>query len=559
MTSGRIAVVLLAVHAALALWGAARNSVTYDENFHLPSGIAIVTRGEYRVSAVNPPLVKVLCGLAALGAGARPPAPEVLATHDQRQVGESFMRANAAHFHTIFFAGRCVVVLLSVLLGLLVWRFARRLYGPAGALLALGLYAFAPESLAHAGLVTMDLATGLGYLASVYAWWGFARSGRWRWWAWTALAVGLTALVRFTALLILPVLAALALTATLGLRVRRPGRLWVGLILLLPATLLMIQLGYLGKCSFASLAQQSFYSHGLNSLRQSMPWLRLPIPDAYLSGLDWQSFEAQVASPPTYLLGHIRTDPVWYYFPFALLFKWPLGFLGALVARAAWSPRTHRRRRRHEVFLLLPVAAYLLAGMFLVHLNVGIRYMFPILPLLCVWLGGLMPARRLAPARGPKRHRVRTALAIGLVVLQSLECLQCAPWFLSFFNLPSGGPGGGDRLVNDSNVDWGQGLIALRDELKRRGIARVHLSYHGTTDPAIYGIDYVPYIGGEPGREADWIAISSYYFVGLTQRMVTSRGTLPAVRIGFSALWKVPPVAKPAGCMYLYPVPHEEE
>ena len=99
----------------------------------------------------------------------------------------------------------------------------------------------------------------------------------------------------------------------------------------------------------------------------------------------------------------------------------------------------------------------------------------------------------------------------------------------------------------------------MRDELKRRGIARVHLSYHGTTDPAIYGIDYVPYIGGEPGREADWIAISSYYFVGLTQRMVTSRGTIPAVRIGFSALWKVRPVAKPAGCMYLYPVPHEEE
>src|SRR5439155_934666 len=182
LTSGRIAVVLLAVHAALALWGAARNSVTYDENFHLPSGI--------------------------------------------------------------------------------------------------------------------------GSLASVSAWWGLARSGGWRWWAWTALAVGLTALVRFTALLILPVLAALALTATLGLRVRRPGRLWVGLILLLPATLLMIQLGYLGKCSFASLAQQSFYSHGLNSLRLSMPWLRLPLPDAYVSGLDWQSFEAQVASPPTYLLGH---------------------------------------------------------------------------------------------------------------------------------------------------------------------------------------------------------------------------------------------------------------
>ena len=48
--------------------------------------------------------------------------------------------------------------------------------------------------------------------------------------------------------------------------------------------------------------------------------------------------------------------------------------------------------------------------------------------------------------------------------------------------------------MNDSNVDWGQGLIALRDEMERRGIKRIHLSYHGTTDPAVYGIDYVPYL-----------------------------------------------------------------
>jgi hypothetical protein len=139
-------------------------------------------------------------------------------------------------------------------------------------------------------------------------------------------------------------------------------------------------------------------------------------------------------------------------------------------------------------------------------------------------------------------------------VLQAVEALACAPWYLSFFNLPSGGPGGGDRLVNDSNVDWGQGLIALREELARRGIPRVHLSYHGTVDPAVYGIDYVPFTGGKAGPEASWIAISSYYFVGLPQRMVTSAGTIPQVRIDFHPLWKIPPVAKPAGCMYLYPL-----
>ena len=61
---------LLALHAALALWGAARNSVTFDENFHLPSGVVIVTRGDFRVSEVNPPLVKSICALAGSRASA---------------------------------------------------------------------------------------------------------------------------------------------------------------------------------------------------------------------------------------------------------------------------------------------------------------------------------------------------------------------------------------------------------------------------------------------------------------------------------------------------------
>jgi hypothetical protein len=109
--------------------------------------------------------------------------------------------------------------------------------------------------------------------------------------------------------------------------------------------------------------------------------------------------------------------------------------------------------------------------------------------------------------------------------------------------------------VNDSNVDWGQGLIALREELARRGITRVHLAYHGTADPAVYGIDYLPYRGGVPGRESDWLAISSYYFVGLSQRMMLHEGrTEQPILLDFRPLWRQAPEAMPAGCMLLFRV-----
>jgi hypothetical protein len=199
---------------------------------------------------------------------------------------------------------------------------------------------------------------------------------------------------------------------------------------------------------------------------------------------------------------------------------------------------------------LTPIVLFFGVAMFLVHLNVGVRYLFPVIPPLCVWIGGLAAP---VPWRGPSPARATSAAALVLIGVLAVETATCTPWYLSFFNRFAGGPGGGYRLVNDSNVDWGQGLIALRDEMRRRGIRRIHLAYHGTTDPALYGIDYIPYVaGGTPGPESDWLAVSSYYFVGLSQKMMTRRGRTEAIHFDFHPLWDVPPVATPAGCMWLF-------
>jgi hypothetical protein len=262
----------------------------------------------------------------------------------------------------------------------------------------------------------------------------------------------------------------------------------------------------------------------------------------YLAGLDYMLGLGQQAN--TYLLGVVREGAVWTYFPLALLFKLPLGTWGALLLRPFVRTREQGEHPVPAAWLMTAWAAALLVfALFLTRYNFGIRYLMPLLPLACVACSGLLAS---GVARGLRRAAVACAL------LLAVEAGTCAPWFLSFYNWPSGGPGRGDRLVNDSNVDWGQGLIALRDEMRARGITRVHLAYHGTTDPAMYGIDSVPYLGGSVGPESEWIAISSYYFVGLSQRMMTAEGRTPPVKFDFSALWGREPVARPGDCMYLY-------
>jgi hypothetical protein len=536
---------LLAAHVALAVWGAVRQSVTFDENFHLPSGILVAARGDLRVSAVNPPLVKALAGAAALAAGARVPSVAALGSGEQGEVGIAFMRANADRYQRIFVAGRLVVVLLSALLALAVWRWARRLWGPRGALVALGFYAFAPEALAHAGVVTMDLPTGLGFVWSLMSWQAFVTTGRWRAWAATALAVAFTFLVRFTAVFLPPLLLVLAVTQLGRRRVREPRRMWLGLALLAVSTLVALQIGYLGRTSWEPLRAWQFDSHAFQALQQRLPGLRLPLPDTYVGGFDRQAVESQMGTTPSYLFHQVHREAPLAYFPVALTVKWPLAFLAALAVLALYVAR--RRPRFHAALWPLSlVVLFLWIGMFVGRLGIGIRYVFPIVPALAVLLGAL------AAQRPGDVARWRQA-AVTLVTVQAIEACTHAPWHLSFFNALAGGPERAQWIVNDSNVDWGQGLIALREELARRGIHRVHLAYHGTAEPSVYGIDYVPYMGGQPGPESDWIAISSYYFVGLSQRMMLREGrTALPIRLDFQPLWNRRPDAMPAGCMLLF-------
>lgn len=538
------AAILIALHVALGAWGIARDSVTFDENFHLPSGIAAVTSGDLMVSPVNPPLVKSLQALAALAAGARVPAAPDWSAHGQFEAGRAFASANADRYQRVYGAARAVTLALSVLLALLVMAIARALHGPAAGLLALALYALTPEALAHAGLATLDTATALGFLATVAAGWRFARTGGPRWWWLTAGALSFALLTRFTALLLPPLLVVLA-----GLALwRRPGphvrRVALGLAALLPVALLALAIGYRGQVSFAPLHTLPFESERFRSLAHALPGLRLPLPDAWLAGLDHQAFDGQAGRTPTYLSGRVLDHAVPWYFPIAIGLKWPLALLGLLAAGLASLFLRDLRPRRAEFAMLVPPAAFVIASMALVQINAGVRYMLPVLPFACVLAARVVRPGPWATARG--------WAVVGAVVTLAAGTLDVAPWYLTAFNRLAGPVERQDRVLNDSNVDWGQGLLALRDELRARGIRRVHLAYHGTTDPAVYGIDYVPYLGGAPGPESDWIAVSSYYRVGMSQRMVTPGGRTDFLRFDMSAFDALTPAARPARCMYLY-------
>jgi hypothetical protein len=204
-----------------------------------------------------------------------------------------------------------------------------------------------------------------------------------------------------------------------------------------------------------------------------------------------------------FLNGTFSSDGFLAYFPVAFVVKTPLIIL-ILLAVATVILLWRRDSRKTAVFLLIPPLCYFLFST-TSGLNIGYRHLLPMLPFLLVLISGLARDEK---AEGRKQkaeftdHASRItqyAVWIGIAVL-IVGTLWIHPHYLSYFNMLAGGPNGGRDILVDSNVDWGQDLLRLRQWQVENNVEDLKLGYFGTADPAFYGLEYEP-IPGFPREE----------------------------------------------------------
>jgi hypothetical protein len=191
-----------------------------------------------------------------------------------------------------------------------------------------------------------------------------------------------------------------------------------------------------------------------------------------------------------FLLG--RKDPAgfWYFFPVAFLFKTAAALhvlaIIALVSLLKADFPSLRELAGHP--LRMPVVAVSVFGAALLtsNLNIGFRYALPLLAPLCVLIAAGVDVMW---RTGGQRLRY---LIAALVVWAALSPLTYYPNFLAYISEYGPGRDHGSEVLVDSSLDWGQGLIQLREYMRENGIERVYLSYFGSAMPDGYGIDYVP-------------------------------------------------------------------
>lgn len=561
-----LAVLVLAAFAIMATLAARRNGITFDEPVHVAAGRAYWQARDYRFQPENGLLPQRLEGLPAALANVPFPTAEQKAWReaDVWGVARAYLFAPEVDAMGIVFPARLVSVALGVLLLALAWRWSASLWGERGGLATLVLGAFCPHLLAHGSLATSDMAAALGFTAALLAWSRLLHRVTLARFTAAALATTFLALSKYSAVLLAPIILALAvlrLTRRAGVPVRLGGRarlvrgpgraavLGGAIIAIALVTWIGIWAGYGFRYSAAPDGSEARFAQPWSEVLIEQPRrsgsvmadgvtasdaveLRPGVvqkmarfarahhllPEAYLYGLAFvDRFSRHRLA---YFAGEFRERGWLEFFPAAFLLKTTLPALALIVlAWLAWSRHPRRARMAYRLAPLAAVTIVYWAAALGSHLNIGHRHLLPLYPALYVFSGAvtLLAWRRWG------------ALALVLVVWHVADSLAVRPHYLTFFNGLAGGPAGGHRFLVDSSLDWGQGLPELRRWLDANaGDSRVYLSYFGSDEPARLGIRATrigdAYFDHSPSRQVLPALEPGLYCIGATMlhRVYTS-------------------------------------
>ncbi|MEU6547864.1 phospholipid carrier-dependent glycosyltransferase [Streptomyces sp. NPDC046859] len=455
---------------------AVQQTPTIDEPVYVGTAAEYLHTHELVHNPEHPPLGKLVIGL---GVALADPHLDSGFSGDQGELGRHLLYESGNDPWRVMLFARLPVIVLTLVFGWVAFVFARELAGRLAGLVALGLYTFSPDLIAHGSLATLDVPAAGFVLMSAWLAWRARRRPR-RYVPLAGAALGAALATKMSTLPAVPVLLALTALSVWSARPpslpRRPAlrraAAAAGVMALVAVAVVWVSYLLVDPRLRWDPDQPVPVVHGLRGLAVDL----LPFPESYRDGMRVQ-FAFENHPWQGFLFGRLYTGALWYYLPAALLVKTPLGML-ALGAAGAAAALAVRRLRPAAPYLLVP-AAVLLAAAMLGARNFGTRYALFVPMFLAVAAGCALAVRR----------RWVTAGVAALVAFVAVSSLRTFPYYLPYSNEAFGGPAQTRLRLHDSNVDWGQDLGRLADRLRERyPHERVWLVYKGSGVPSYYGI-----------------------------------------------------------------------
>ena len=419
----------------LSFTASRQESVTIDEFRHLATGVHYWQSGDFAFDSATPPLWKMAMALPAYLTGAKTvqfnQLPEIAKGWEPWIVATDFMRDNAAVYVNYLQSARLVNLMAAAACLILLYFRCRRSFGPGSALFGTAFLAFSPTFLAHSHYATTDVIATLTITGLIFLLIDYLQKPRKIVLLHAALVFSLALLCKFTALLLFPLLLLVPLMVALKQKGKAKARQrWTAALLpLIKSTLLVIitvlltvNIFYGFRESGTPLRQMHLQSKALSALGQSAAGvLPIPFPRAFIEGFDRQKADSDYSEFPAYLMGKWSVDGFRSYYLAAFSMKESIPFL-LLICSSLLALFRYKSRLldRTELLLLcyVPLIVFFVLS-FMNRLDVGVRYLLPAYPFLCLFIARLHHAGR--------NWRVAQLALSLLFVVHSVSVFRIAP------------------------------------------------------------------------------------------------------------------------------------
>src|SRR6476469_7401425 len=458
-------------------WFIRTQSLTYDEPVHIAEGQNAWRYGQFEQYNDHPPLARLWCSLPLLD---RKWQVEI------EKLPESFRISRISPDpESLAWRARAMNVLLGLLLAALLWFVADRLFSRTAANFALALFAFSPSLIAHFSIAATAGAATLFIFAVAWSLVRWRAEPTWQKTLGLGLLLGLMLLAKFSTapMFVLALLWILLLGADKLIQAHAKWN-WGK-----PAAALLLAFVAVWGTYFFHVAHLTVRD---GTLTATFPNWRQPIVKTvhgrnysvlvpageYVEGFR-ELVRHNRQGQPAFFLGEVSSRGGWkLYYPVVILLKWPTIVLGLALTGLAIAVR-RKVRVPPDLWIKASFPALYMAMALFARFNLGERHVLPVYPFAILFAAAAWEWARHKPAA--------VALLILLAVLNAADTLRFAPGYLSYFT-PFVRSSESYRLLTDSNLDWGQGLLALRDYQRDHPGERISLSYFGSVDPQIYGI-----------------------------------------------------------------------
>jgi hypothetical protein len=518
-----------------------QKSLTIDETGHAPAAITEMYTGSHVLIHDHPPFFRYLLGAPLLLYKPNIPYYAKPWEGDHKRsaryrYGKLFYFRCNNDADKLIFTSRMVVVIFAIFLGLFVIYFSSQLFGKWAGLFALFIYIFDPNILAHSRIAKNDLFLTFFIFLTFVQLFNYLKESNRKNFLLLGIFLGLSLSSKYSALMLIPIFFIYFFISYF----QKTKYFFFSIIKSLSASFLLLLI--------ASILVIIFYNlFPFNQKRFEMifgkdkTYKEYKIPFIKKAKESWYNLSQGQNHLKTghysYLMGKTSLKGWLHYFPIAFSIKNPIPLLLFFLWSFIFFLKFHKNKKFIHFFLLSFVFLYFLI-ISIFGLNIGYRYLLPIHPCLAVYISSLIP-----PLIKSKKIKLWILFCI-LSLWYIYGTLKIYPHYLAYFNEFIGGPDKGSFYLVDSNLDWGQDLIGLKQYLDQNKIDSIYLAYFGTDDPEYRKISYKTF---DPNNlKPGYYAISATRLRGVYHEMEK-----PDL---FKKFWNLEPIAKIGYSIFIYKI-----